>query len=52
MLQSSKQVNGAVESTMATLEEVKSLLNTPANPSDEGALTVRINLVKVSGSLL
>ncbi|XP_073972435.1 dystrophin, isoforms A/C/F/G/H-like isoform X4 [Rhodnius prolixus] len=46
MLQSSKQVNGAVESTMATLEEVKSLLNTPANPSDEGALTVRINLVK------
>ncbi|KAK9498887.1 hypothetical protein O3M35_003438 [Rhynocoris fuscipes] len=52
MLQSGKHANGAVESTLATLEEVKSLLNSPANPSDESALTVRITLVKVSHYLI
>ncbi|XP_024083561.1 dystrophin-like isoform X3 [Cimex lectularius] len=45
-LQSGKQTRGLVDSTMATLEEVTSLLSSPSNPSDEAALSVRINLVK------
>uniref|UniRef100_A0A0A9ZD72 Protein detached n=4 Tax=Lygus hesperus TaxID=30085 RepID=A0A0A9ZD72_LYGHE len=44
--QNGKQARGAIEATMATLEEVTSLVKSPANPSDEGALVVRLNLVR------
>ncbi|XP_066905843.1 dystrophin, isoforms A/C/F/G/H isoform X1 [Halyomorpha halys] len=47
MMQGTKHgAKGAVESATACLDQVKSLLSSQANPSDEAALSVRMSLVK------
>lgn len=41
----------AVESATASLDQVKSLVSSQTNPSDEAAMTVRLSLVRVFGVL-
>nr|XP_014279625.1 utrophin-like [Halyomorpha halys] len=52
MMQGTKHgAKGAVESATACLDQVKSLLSSQANPSDEAALSVRMSLVKAQENL-